>query len=223
MAGAALLAGCYLESTRPAFGPLPEASTFEVELAVPEATQRLAEALRNDSIPALEVHPRDGWLQTPWFHAASGARAEGAPVGEGVVRVRGWVEVGRPGHSDITLETVYHRVVDPSVPERQLDRIVGPTNPAAIRVKVVIDSLQHRYGEPPPPIAPAAGPAPAAPSDSFYLDSVPRPVRPGGDSLHRVDSLHHADSLRRADSIHRPDSLRRADSLPRDSVRPRTP
>jgi hypothetical protein len=167
-AGVALLAGCFLASTRPAFAPLPEAPAVELELTVPEATQRLAEALRKDSIPVSMVYVRDGWLETPWFHAADGAHAAGTPVGPEIVRVRGWIDVGRPGHSDVTVETVYHRVVDPARPERLLDRIAAPDNPAATRVKAALDSLVQRYGLTPPIRLP-----PVPVPDSLRQDSLP--------------------------------------------------
>lgn len=182
-AGGVLLAGCFLASTRPAFAPLPEAPTVELELTVPEATQRLAEALRNDSIPVSLVQVRDGWLETPWFRAADGAHAVGTPVGPEIVRVRGWIDVGRPGHSDVTVETVYHRVVDPARPERLLDRIAAPDNPAVTRVKAALDSLVQRYGltppvhlrPPPVPDSLRQDSLPAAPPAPQATDSTSRP------------------------------------------------
>jgi hypothetical protein len=179
-AGVVLLAGCFLASTRPAFAPFPEAPAIEVELTVPEATRRLAEALRADSIPVSRVEVRDGWLETPWFDAATGAPVGHVPVGLEIVRVRGWIDVGRPEHSNLTVETVYHRVVDPSRPERLLDRIAAPDNPAVVRVKGTLDSLEHRYGTPAPP--PPATPAPQT------------PVPPRPDSLRR-DSLRVAPAV----------------------------
>ncbi len=203
-AGGLVLAGCFLASTRPAFAPLPEAPTAEVELAVPEAARKLADALRSDSIPVSRVEMQDGWLETPWFDAASGVPVGRMPVGPEMVRVRGWIDVGRPGHSDLTVETVYHRVVDPSRPERLLDRIAAPDNPAVVRVKAVLDSLVRRYGTPPPP-----PPAPLR-ADSVRSDSIP------GDSVRR-DSVR-SDSVRRNST--RGDSGR-SDSV-RHPLRPRT-
>ncbi|HET7599324.1 MAG TPA: hypothetical protein VFK09_03485 [Gemmatimonadales bacterium] len=169
---AALLAACVLATTRPPHQPLPEASTVELELTVPDATRRVAEALRAADVPVVRVEPRDGWLETPWFEAASGKPTSATPVGSAIVRVRGWVDVGRPEHSDVTVETVFHRVVDPSASDRSLDRIAGPDNPAVKRVQGVLDSLRRRYGEPPPP-PPPPRPAPEPePADSTARDSV---------------------------------------------------
>jgi hypothetical protein len=36
-----------------------------------EATERLAEALRQDSIPLARVDARDGYLASPWFEAVT--------------------------------------------------------------------------------------------------------------------------------------------------------
>jgi hypothetical protein len=185
-AAGAALAGCFLASTRPAITPLIEAPTVELELGIPDATRRVAEALRADSIPVSRTEVRDGWLETPWFDAATGVPT-GSPqtsrqVGPEVVRVRGWMDPGRPGHTDVTVETVYHRVVDPSRTERALDRIAPPDNPAAVRVKAVLDSLVRRYGEPPPPPPPPADTT-AQPSTRPAPSDSTRPRLPVRDSV----------------------------------------
>jgi len=97
IAGAATLAACQLATARPAFEPLPEALRAEIDLPQPAATLRLAEALRADSIPVDRVAPRDGYLETPWFEAATGRPTARRPVGPDIVRVRAWIDRGREG------------------------------------------------------------------------------------------------------------------------------
>jgi hypothetical protein len=170
VAALATLAGCFLDTTRPPFEPFPEAPRAEVKLERQAATQRLADALRADSIPLRRVELRDGYLETQWLDAATLRPASRRAVGPEVVRVRGWVDPGRVGYSDLTLESVYRLLLDPSLPERELERSVPPGHPVATRVQAVLEELARRYGgaplTPAPPDTTRPPPAPPPPPPS---------------------------------------------------------
>ena len=144
-----LATGCFLATTRPGFSPLLGTPAAEVRLATDTATERLAQALRTDSIPVSRIEPRDGYLETPWFDGTTGAASGSSNVGPSVVRVRGWVDPGRIGHSDLRVEVAYRAFRDLSVPERELERAAPPDHPVVLRVKAVLDSLEKRFGDPP--------------------------------------------------------------------------
>jgi hypothetical protein len=155
----AALAGCQPATTRPPFPPAPEAAITEVRLPAGEATRLLAEAFQADSMPMRRVVLRDGWLETSWFDAPSSRRTSRRPLGVNTVRVRAWADPTHPGSSKVTVETIYHPLADPSLPERELDRQVPRDHPVAIKVRAAIEDLVKRYGGPPAPVAPpAAGP-----------------------------------------------------------------
>jgi hypothetical protein len=142
---------CQPNTTRPSFLPVPEAAGTEVRLAVPQATQHLAEALKADSIPVRKVQVRDGYLETGWFATASRRpTAARQAIGPGVVRVRAWADPARPGSSQLTVETIYRPLRDPSLPDRELEREVRPDHPVALKVVAVLQGLVQRYGGPPP-------------------------------------------------------------------------
>ncbi|HZM28173.1 MAG TPA: hypothetical protein VFB89_12565, partial [Gemmatimonadales bacterium] len=85
--GTAVLAGgCFLSTTRPAYSPMLGTPSIEIRLGPDTATQRLAQALRDDSIPVSRIEIRDGYLETPWFDASTGAVAKKSPLGPDVVR-----------------------------------------------------------------------------------------------------------------------------------------
>lgn len=216
--GAALGTACNPATRRPAFGPVPAAPTIALRIPPATATTRLAERLRLDSVPVTEAYPRDGYLETPWFDAATGQPTEARRLGPDVVRVRAWADraaitAGGVAHSSVAVEVVYRPLADPSLPERELERLVPAASPAAARVRRALDSLTARYGEPrpapPPPAAPAARPG------RQPADSLPAPA----DTTARPDSM-------RADSAGRyslqPDSLPR-DTAPRDTAQKRPP
>jgi hypothetical protein len=152
---------CRPNSTRPPFPPVPEAATTEIRLAPREAVRLLAEALKADSIPPSRIELRDSWLETRWFDTATGAPVRHRPVGAGAVLVRAWADPTHPGNSKVFVETVYRPMVDPSLPDRELDREVPRNHPVAVKVRATLQELVKRFGGPPkPPEASGGGNAP---------------------------------------------------------------
>ncbi|HEY8196371.1 MAG TPA: hypothetical protein VIG04_05310 [Gemmatimonadales bacterium] len=118
------------------------------------ATRRLAEALKADSIPTQKVRLRDGYIETPWFEARNGRpAAQRRAIGTGVVRIRAWADPVQPGSSQLTVETLYRPLADPSLPSRELERQVSPDHPVAKKVDTALQKLVERYGGPPLPQA----------------------------------------------------------------------
>lgn len=141
-----LLAACYPATTRPDLVPVPDAVRVEVELFVPQATRALALELDTDSVPVRRTEPGDGWLETDWLDAATMQPTRRRPVGPDVVKVRAFVEPGRPNHSVIYVETVYRRIVDPARPHRDLEVQVPAGHPVGARVARAIERLVAGYG-----------------------------------------------------------------------------
>jgi hypothetical protein len=176
----ALLLGCALAAltcrpttTRPPITPYPEAAGTEVRLPVPEATRRLAEQLRADSIPTRTVRLRDGYLETDWLEARTGRRASRQPLGRGVVRIRAWADPARPGSSQLTVETVYRPLLDPSLPYRELERQVPREHPVAVKVVAVLRKLVDRYGGSPGPQTEPAPTRTGQPAQPGEADNQP--------------------------------------------------
>jgi hypothetical protein len=171
-----LLLGCFPTTTRPSFLPEPAAATVEVELGVPQATRALALALDADSIPVRRTEAKDGWLETEWFDARTRRPTRQRKVGPDVVKIRAWADPSRPNHSNLTVETVYRPVADPSRSDRELEQQVPSTHPIAGRVVAVTLALAKLYGgvtdsviAPATPRPKAAGKPPIKPS-----------IKPGG-------------------------------------------
>lgn len=143
----AVAAACYPTTTRPAIAPLPQATQLELDLLVPDATRFLASALDADSIPVARTEPRDGWLETDWFDAATLQPTTRRAVGPEVVKVRAWADPGRPDHSQVTIEVVHRPFADPSRDGRLLERQVPASHPVAKRVAAVMEKLRRAYGD----------------------------------------------------------------------------
>jgi hypothetical protein len=177
---AGALVACQPATTRPPFPPVPEAAITEMRLPAGEATRLLAEAFQADSMPMRRVVVRDGWLETSWFDASTGRRTSRRQLGVNTVRVRAWADPTHPGNSKVTVETIYHPLADPSLPERELDRQVPREHPVAIKVRAALEDLVKRYGGPPAPVAPpAAGPEDEqAPGDESIEEGAPEDGAP---------------------------------------------
>ncbi len=138
---------CNPNSARPPqLEPIPGAIHSEIDLQPALATQELADQLLVDSIPITVVQIRDAYLETPWFDAASGVATDRRPLGPDVVRVRAWIDPGKPNHSHLRVEVVYRPLADPSAPSRELDQQVPPDHPVAIRVERSVETLLDRFG-----------------------------------------------------------------------------
>jgi hypothetical protein len=158
---------CQPNTTRPSFTPLPEAAGTELRLPVPEATRQLAAALKADSIPPRIIRVRDGYIETDWFDSRSRRVVRDGRLGSRTVRVRAWADPARPGSSQLTVETLYRPLSDPSLPERELERQVPINHPVALKVVGVLKKLVDRYGGSP---GPQTEPAPAGNREPDQVD-----------------------------------------------------
>ncbi len=131
---ACAVAACYPTTTRPDLTPLPAATLLELDLDVPAATRRVALEFDTDSIPVSRTEPQDGWLETEWFNPTTLETVRGRPVGPGAVKVRAFVDPGRPNHSNVQIEVVERPVANPAMPGRELERMVDGGHPVMLRV-----------------------------------------------------------------------------------------
>lgn len=137
---------CDPRTTRPDVTPIPEARTIEVVLSRQGAITRLHQALLADSFPIEKVVTQDAWLETPWFDALTLKPTGAQRLGRDVVKLRGWADPSRPGNSLIVVELVYRPLADPSVPQRELDRPVPPTDSIYNRVGTILKHLDDEIG-----------------------------------------------------------------------------
>ena len=192
-----LLSACSLSTSRPPFQPVPQARVGDLDVEVPDATQRIVKALTDAGIPIDRVSTQDGYFETRWFDTATGRPVGGRPLGMDVVRVRGWVTPSAHGSSEIKVEAVYRPIADPSRPARELERSVPYEHPVRAKVREAYQSIGARSAveEPdaitlsarraaarrPPRVAPDSllpdsAPADFAPEDSVQVDSITPPA-----------------------------------------------
>lgn len=138
MGTAFAIVACSPVTTRSRIAPFPEAATVEVRAPVPEATERLLAVLAADSIPVARYSLRDGWFETAWLDTTTMHPTTVRPQGEGIVRLRGWVNPGRIGYSVVTVEGAWRVMNDPSVPERELEQPLRPNHSVRMRIDTLV-------------------------------------------------------------------------------------
>jgi len=145
---AATFAACQASTTRPTFAPVPSAFTAQLRLEPPEAFDTILAAFRADNIPLQRIETRDTWFESGWLQSPQLTPATGRPAGPEVVRIRGWIDLGKPYHARYTVETVYRAVLDPSREDRELEIAVADTHPASLRVRRILSGVLKTHGDP---------------------------------------------------------------------------
>ena len=150
-----LLLGCRATTSRPYFVPFPEAETAELGFGLVSPAATVAQVsdtvlayLTHDSIPITKIRRVDGFLESGWFDAATLAPTRRRPIGDQVVRVRAFIDPGRPGFGRVEIETVYVPFADPSLTDREQEAPVTPVHPVNLRVAAVLEKLKKKYGAP---------------------------------------------------------------------------
>ncbi len=144
---AAVSVACFPTTTRPPFGPLEAAPQAELQLPVPQATRETALALHADSVPVARTEPKDGWLESDWFDAATMQPTTARHLGPEVVKVRAFVGPSRPNFSLVRIEAVYIPMADPSREERSLERQVADSSAVGRRIAAVLAHMTAEFGD----------------------------------------------------------------------------
>lgn len=144
--------GCAsMGGVRPRFAPAAGA-LFELVDPPPRiVTRAMAQELERRGVPLLAVAEDEGYIETRWFDAASLA-AQPAPFGARpeVVKLRLFADpVGRG--TRLFLEAVTRVAWDPSLPERELERMVGEGHAVRPLLTELVAGLRTPR---PPPLAP---------------------------------------------------------------------
>ena len=127
-----LLAACTPVSTRPTFGPIPEALHAVINAPPATVAQAAAQLLAADTIPVRFVNARDAWLETKDF--------------AGTHRLRLWADPDVPGRSRVTIEAVYRPIEDPSRTQRDLERASPPGSPGQLHAARLLATLKDKLG-----------------------------------------------------------------------------
>ncbi len=111
--------------------------------ATPESViAALGRALAERGVRVKRRSGEEGYLESEWFDLLSlGVPATEIRAIERVVRLRAFADPVTPGSTELVIEAVYRRTLDPSIPERLEEILVPPGHPADSLVAEVLKAL----------------------------------------------------------------------------------
>jgi hypothetical protein len=142
LAALAALAACAsLGGARPRLVPLPGALHRLAALSPDAAVTLVAQELAARGVPLVTVSATEGYVESAWFSAATrGRAAEPFGADTGTVRIRVFADP-TAGRTRLFAEVAMRFAWDPSLPERELERMVPEGHGALALLREVLDLL----------------------------------------------------------------------------------
>ncbi|MBI1723063.1 MAG: hypothetical protein HYR48_04060 [Gemmatimonadetes bacterium] len=142
---AAIAAGCAsLGGVRPRYGPVPGSILLQLD-SLPEAVIRvLATEVQTAGLRLRFVSPEEGYLETEWYNLGTRQSEQpGARDLDRVVKLRFFADPVA-GKTRLLAECVNRYVYDPSLPERELERMVPDASPGRGLLDEVLRQARRR-------------------------------------------------------------------------------
>lgn len=136
---------------RPRYEPLPQSVRLTVDQVASALIVSLDSSLRAAGLGVAHSAPREGYLESEWFDAVTRVRSP-QPFNDGnVIKLRFFADPEQ-GRTRLLAESVVRIAWDPSVPQRELERMA----PEGHAGRVLLDSLLTSLVPPvrPPPLRP---------------------------------------------------------------------
>ena len=146
---AALLACAGLGGVRPRYGPVPGSIALEMTGAPDVVTLAAAEELRSAGLLPQRVSAAEGYAESQWFDVSTHGSSTESPFRglDRVVKLRFFADP-TAGHTHLAAEAVVAYAVDPSRPERELERMVPEGHEGSVILKRILDRLKERFPSP---------------------------------------------------------------------------
>ncbi|HKC40216.1 MAG TPA: hypothetical protein VKC15_11790 [Gemmatimonadales bacterium] len=135
-----MCAACTPATTRPAFGPYPEALHAIVNAPPARVTEEAKAWLAAQGAAVQHSSSVDAFLETAWYDATDSASA---PIR---VKIRLWADPDVPRKSRVTVEAVYQPIEDPSRTPRDLDVAVPKDSAGQRLAERLLKALSEKLG-----------------------------------------------------------------------------
>ncbi len=133
---------------RPRYGAVPGSVLVELEAPPDSVIRALASATRERGFSFRTVAPREGYIESDWLDLA--ARDTAQPRAhrlDRVVKLRFFADPVA-GKTRLLAECVHRIMVDPSLPERELERMVPDGHPGRALLDSVLTRIAGEKREP---------------------------------------------------------------------------
>ena len=139
----ALAACAGLTAVRPRYGPLPGSISVRVDADPAAVVRALEAAVRAAGVAVRRTVPEEGYLETAWHELAADSAAPRRSRQDRRVRFRFFADP-TAGRTQLLAECVVRLIEDPSLPERELERMVADTHPGYRLLQGLLRDAQER-------------------------------------------------------------------------------
>lgn len=151
--GATLVAlslwACDPRTTRPPFGPYPQAATVILDAPAARVIPEIAAWVAAESLRVAVASPQDTYVETWWFDTRTRrSRRDDRDVANLVstIKLRCWADPWVPGTTQLTVEVVYRPAYDPSLAPREREVVVPAEHEGDKLVRRLIEAMGKRFG-----------------------------------------------------------------------------
>jgi len=141
-----LLLSCTAITVRPTYRPFPLAAFDTVTAKPPEVIAGAADDLARLGLTIRTVTAAEGYLETRWFDLGMKKSRPDVANPDRTVRVRVWADLVTPLQSQVIVEAVHRRLLDPSVPERENEVVAAAGTPGDSVAQALRTAIKERFG-----------------------------------------------------------------------------
>ena len=140
-----LLLACTAITVRPTYRPFPLAGMDTLTAMPPEIISAAGEEVKRLGLEVRVVTAPEGYLETRWFDLRAKTSRSSVANPDHTIRVRVWADLITPLQSQLVVETVQRRSLDPSVPEREDETVVAAGTPADSVTRTLRAAIKARF------------------------------------------------------------------------------
>ena len=144
----AVALACGSHNVRPYLVPLPDAVADTLHADPSEVIEFLNTVVAGEGFRISRASSAEGYLVTDWYdteNQRAGGRYARDPTA--AIRLRFFADPGGGDQSTLRSEAVYRRTLDPSIPEREAERMVPPGHYGDLILQRVLQSVRSRFPE----------------------------------------------------------------------------
>ena len=145
VASVAGLGACSSASVRPSYQPFPDAPVDTIQADAAVVIREAAERIVARGLMLRTNAPREGYLETRWYDLVSRKSNASGSDANRIFRLRLFADPATPVATKLTVETVYRRILDPSLPERERELMVPPGSPGDTLARAMIAEVKKLH------------------------------------------------------------------------------
>ncbi|MSR07236.1 MAG: hypothetical protein EXR93_09255 [Gemmatimonadetes bacterium] len=137
---------CTAITVRPTYRPFPLAAFDTVTAKPPSVITGASADLVRLGLTVRTITAAEGYLETRWFDLGEKRSRREVANPDRTVRIRVWADLVTPLQSEVIVEAVHQRLLDPSVPERENEVVAVAGSPGDSIAQALRTAIKARFG-----------------------------------------------------------------------------